>query len=361
MCPTDIVADSGYIYTDNGKYNTRNDKSELYHRSYIINNHRRLDGDTIYYDKKKGIGEAFGKVVIEDSAQQVTLKGNYGYSQEKTNFALLTQHALMIEHSTKDTLYLHADTLITLKDSVYNAVTAFHGVRFYRTDIQGVCDSLYYSTRDSVLCFYGKPILWSDQQQLTGDIMQLYTKNKKADYLHIQKAAMVISQEVDSLYNQLSGKDLKAYFDSGQVTRVEIKGNAETVYLPRDNKHEISGLNRLEGGFLTLYMENKKMKKILVWPQPKGKFYPLDKISSDARYLKNFGWFNDLRPTDPPDVFRKGDNIDAAKIDSIKKRQKHKSTDLINDQKVDINKNGEKSGGDLKTRGSKNKVPRSNK
>ena len=328
FCPTEIVADSGYVYSENGWYNTKTDKSLLLKYSYILNNHRRLTGDSINYDKKGGIGEAFGNVVLIDSTQQITLKGDYGYSNEKTNYALMSQKALMIEHSTKDTLYLHADTLIAGKDSVYDAVKAFHGVRFYRSDMQGVCDSLYYSTRDSVLSFYHEPVLWSEEQQLTGEFIQLYTKNSKPDYLHIQKAAMAISQEGDSLYNQSSGKDLIAYFDSGQVVRVEIKGNAETVYLPRDETKLIIGLNRLEGSSLTLFMENKKMKKIIVWPQPKGTFYPMDKLPPDQRFLKNFAWYQDVRPTGPDDVFREVKVQASPGAGALNERRKVKASSL---------------------------------
>jgi lipopolysaccharide export system protein LptA len=363
MCPTNIVADSGFIYSDNGWYNTRDDKSRLFHRSYIINNHRHLIADTLHYDKKNGIGEAFGNVILTDTVQHITLTGNHGYSNEKTNYALLTQHALMIEHSSKDTLYLHADTLISNRDSIYNAVTAFHGVRFYRTDFQGVCDSLYYSTKDSVLSFYDRPVLWSDQQQLTGEIMNLYTKNKKPDILHIQKAAMVISQEVDSLdqdiyYDQSSGKDLKAYFDSGQVVRVDIKGNAETVYLPRGDYHAIIGLNRLESSSLTLFMENKKMKKIIFLNKPKGKFYPLPKLDPEARYLKNFSWQDKIRPTGPLDVFREISKTDSTNLKSnvLKGREKHKSTDVLNDQKTTkVAKGTGSAKGEMKNNNSKDK------
>ncbi|MCK9311139.1 MAG: hypothetical protein M0P26_02550 [Bacteroidales bacterium] len=335
FCPTEIVADSGYVYSENGWYNTKTDKSLLLKPSYILNNHRRLTGDSINYDNKNGIGEAFGNAVLIDSTQQVTLKGNYGYSEEKTNYALMSDSALMIEHSTEDTLFLHADTLMARQDSIYNEVIAFHGVRFFRSDVQGVCDSLYYSTRDSVLSFYYKPILWSEQQQLTGEFMQLYTKNEEPDYLHIQKAAMVISKEGDSLFNQSSGKDLIAYFDSGQVVRVEIKGNAETIYLPHDESNMIIGLNRLEGSSLNLFMEDKKMKKIIVWPQPKGKFYPMEKLPPEDRYLKNFGWYQSIRPVGSEDVFRK--IVKTTAFETQKGRLKAKA-EAISPIKKDSNK-----------------------
>lgn len=335
-CPTEIKADSGYVYTEKGWYDTKNDNSQLLNRSYVLNNHKRLTGDTLNYDKKNGIGEAFGNVELIDSTQQITFKGEYGYSVEKTEYALIAKKALMIEHSTKDTLYLHADSLITRKDSIFKAVTAYHGVRFYRSDFQGICDSLYYSTRDSVLSFYHKPILWAEGQQLSGDFMELFTKNNTADRLHIQKAAMAISFEEDSLYNQLSGKDLIAYFDSGQVTHIEVKGNAETIFLPRDEKDkQIIGLNRLEGSSLTIFMEKKEMKKITVWPQPKGKFYPLNLLTEDVRYLSNFGWYQDIRPINPLDVLREVKEPVSTKEEPAKGRHSGLASDIpVIDQKT---------------------------
>lgn len=318
--PTDIVSDSGYVYTTKGIYNTNTDKSILYNRSYVISDHRRLTGDTVLFDRKNSIGEAFGNVVLIDTVQQITMIGGYGYSEEKTGYGMMARSPLLIEHSERDTLWLHGDTLMTQQDSIYKAIKAFHGVRFYRSDFQGLCDSLYYSTRDSVLSFYQEPILWSEKQQITGEFIQMHTKNNKPEMLHIQRAAMLISQEGDSLYDQSSGKDLKAYFDSSQVVKVEIRGNAETVYLPRDKDDEIMGLNRLEGSSLDLYRHDEKVKKVVVWPEPKGKFYPLSLLDPEARFLQNFAWYAEARPTSPEDIFRvyKRKPVGNKKLEAIK-------------------------------------------
>lgn len=302
--PTDIVSDSGYVNTSRGWYNTLNQKSMLFDRSYAISNRRYLTGDTLFYDQKNGIGEAYGHVQIEDTTQQITMKGGYGYSEDATGYSLMSRNAVMIEHSNKDTLFMHADSLISSRDSIYKNIYAYHGVRFYRTDFQGVCDSMFYTTRDSILSLYEKPVLWSNQQQMTGNFMQMHTRDNKPLMLHIQKSAMVISQEEDSLYDQTSGKDLKAFFDSSQIVKVEIRGNAETVYLPRGDDKEIIGLNRLEGSSLDLYRKDDKVKKIVVWPEPKGKFYPLDKVDPEAKFLKNFAWHAEARPLNPNDIFR---------------------------------------------------------
>ncbi len=304
---TTIVSDSGYIFARKGWYNTRTEQSHLTDRPYVVSKKRRLTADTLEYNRISTIGVGYNRVVIEDSTHQVTLKGDYGYSDEKKSYALLTKNALLLEHSSKDTLYLHADTLITAKDSVYDNIKAYYGVRFFRSDLQGLCDSMFYSTRDSVLRLYHRPVIWSKQQQLFGEIMSLHTINNKPSWLQVEQLAMVISMEKDSLYNQTSGKELKAYFDStgNHVERVEIEGNAETVYLPKDDKQVIIGLNRLEGSSLTMFLKEDKLQKLIVWPQPKGRFFPLDKLTQEDRYLRHFAWYESFRPKDKQDVFRK--------------------------------------------------------
>lgn len=302
--PTDIYSDSTYIFTSKGNYNTQSDKSVLYNRSFVLSDHKRLTGDTVHYDSRSSIGEAFGNVVLMDTVQKITMIGGYGYSDETKGLGLMARQPLLIEHSSQDTLWLHGDTLKTTQDSLYKVVSAYHHVRFFRNDFQGMCDSLLYSTKDSILSFYNNPVLWAEKQQISGDFIQMHTKQNKPELLHIQKSAILIEQVSDSLFNQTSGKDLKAYFDSGQVVKVEIRGNAETVYLPLDEDNQVTGLNRLEGSSLDLYRANEKVQKIIVWPKPQGKFYPLTMLDSNARYLPNFGWYQEARPTSPEDIYR---------------------------------------------------------
>ncbi len=219
VSPTNIVSDSGYIVARSGWYNTRTEQSHLTDRPYVVSKKRRLTADTLEYNRLSTIGVGYNRVVIEDSTHQVTLKGDYGYSDEKKSYALLTKNALLLEHSSKDTLYLHADTLITSKDSVYDTVKAYYGVRFFRSDLQGLCDSMFYSTRDSVLRLYHRPVIWSKQQQLFGETMALHTTNNKPSWLHVEQLAMVISMEKDSLFNQNQWKRVEGLFRFDRKSR----------------------------------------------------------------------------------------------------------------------------------------------
>jgi hypothetical protein len=170
-----------------------------------------------------------------------------------------------------------------------------------------------------VLQLFGNPILWANNQQISGQQIRLYTKNQQADYMEVEGLALLASKEDSSLYNQSSGRELIAYFENNKVRRVVIEGNPESIYLPRDEKQKILGLNRLENGSLYIYMDQEgKVERLKVSPQPKGKFYPLQLVTEEIKYLEHFSWPIQLRPKGPLDVFRLTDRPRATNMSANK-------------------------------------------
>lgn len=293
------------IYSSKGWYNTATDRSMLLNRSIVKHKDgKTMIGDTIFYDKKKKYGEGFENVVLVDSVQKATLYGDYIYYGEDSKNGLATDSALLMDWSGKDTMYVHADTLFTSKDSIYDVVRGYYHVRIYRNDVQGLCDSLAYSARDSIMNMYHEPVLWSDKNQLSGDFIQAITKNQKVVKINIKDAAMAIQQE-DSLYfNQLSGKEIIAHLDSGQLKKVDVNGNAETIYYPRDEKDStLVGLNKTQSSFVIMYLKNKKVERIVMTSASTGTMYPLTQLSGGDLYLKNYFWLENQRPKSKEDLF----------------------------------------------------------
>ena len=172
--PSDIDSDNNHIYSELGTYNTVTGKAYLYNRSILTNEGKQLTGDTLYYDRDAGTGEAFRNMVMTDTINKNMMTGEYGFYNEKTKFAFATDKAVGIDYSQGDSLFLHGDTLMMRTfyletDTMFREMQAFHKVRFYRTDVQGVADSLVFSTKDSCLTMYHDPILWNKNQQLVGE------------------------------------------------------------------------------------------------------------------------------------------------------------------------------------------------
>lgn len=303
--PSVIVSDSGTVKTSRGWYDTVEDKSLLLDRSQVLSGNRILTGDSIAYDKKIGFGEAFGNMSICDTTQRVTLEGQYGYYNEITEYAFATDSARFLEYSRGDTLFLHADTLEMMTvDSAYREVRAFYGVRFYRTDIQGVCDSMLFNTKDSVLYMFRDPVLWNEQYQLFGDTILVFMNDSAVDYAHVKEYAFSIQHLDSTYYNQLKGSDLKAYFEGEAVNRIDVSGNAESIFYPVENDGLKVGLNETKSGFLSIWMKENKLERLKIWPTPVGSLTPIPDLKPEQKTLKDFVWFDYLRPTDKDDIFR---------------------------------------------------------
>lgn len=302
--PSIIVSDSGTIHSSRGWYNTETNTSLLLDRSEVYSGNRVLIGDSISYNQDEGFGEAFGNMCLRDTAQKVILEGQYGFYNERTEYAFATDSARFLEYSQGDTLYLHADTLeMSTLDSTAREIKAFHGVRFYRFDMQGVCDSMQFNTRDSVLYMYDNPVLWNDQYQLYGDTIEIFMNDSTIEYAHVIQFAFAVQHLDSSYYNQLKGNDLKAYFEGSAVRQIDVEGNAESIFYPLESDGAKIGLNETKSGFLTIWVKENKLEKLKIWPMPLGNLTPIPDLRPEQKTLKDFYWYDYLRPKNKDDIY----------------------------------------------------------
>ncbi|WP_280772660.1 OstA-like protein [Parabacteroides sp. PH5-39] len=302
--PSVIESDSGTIHSSRGWYNTETNVSLLLDRSQVLSGDRLLMGDSIVYDRESGFSEVFGNMFLQDTAQMIILEGKYGYYNEKTEYAFATDSARFLEYSQGDTLYLHADTLLMeTVDSTFREIKAYYGVRFYRIDLQGVCDSMQFNTRDSVLYLYTDPVVWNETYQLYGDTIVVHMNDSTVDYAHVIQFAFAVQEADSSYYNQVKGNDLKAYFNGKSVSRIDVSGNAESIYYPLEDDGAKIGLNETKSAYLSVWLEDNKLEKLKLWPEAEGTLTPIPDLRPDQKTLKDFYWFDYLRPKNKDDIY----------------------------------------------------------
>ncbi len=306
--PSDIVSENNHIYSELGFYNTLTEQAELLNRSVLTNEGKKLTGDSLFYDRFIGYGEAFDNVVMNDTVNMNMLTGDYCYYDELTEFAYATERAVGIDYSQGDSLYIHGDTLqlntyYLNTDSIYRQMRAHYKVRIYRTDVQGVCDSLVFDSRDSCLTMYVDPILWNEDQQLLGEEIKVYMNDSTIDWAHVINQALSVEMKDSIRYNQVAGKEMKAYFENGEMRRVEVIGNVLVVFYPEENDGTMIGMNTSETSLLNIYLQERKIEKMVMSPKSNGILYPLDQSPPDKSKLPTFAWFDYIRPLDKEDIF----------------------------------------------------------
>jgi hypothetical protein len=303
--PTEIVGDSSYIYCEDGWYNTETDISMLKQNALVRNKQQTLTGDSLYYERNTGFGEGFNNIVVSDEQQNIILRGNHALINQKKDSALITQKALFIYVTDDaDSVFVHADTLRAATDANgFRQLRAYYGVQLFKSDLQGVCDSLFYSTSDSILHLYYEPILWSGENQLSANYIEIWTKNKQISQLHMQHSAFMVNQEDSGRFNQIKGKSMIGYFKDNEPYKIDVKGNGQTVYYAKD-KDVLVGVNLAQSSNITIHLKNKKPDDIRFYIKPSGVTYPLDKAPEEELILKDFKWKDNLRPKKKEDIFK---------------------------------------------------------
>ncbi len=321
--PTTIKAENGsnVIYCENGYYNTLTDICQFQKNAYIITNNQTIKGDSIWYNRKTGIGKAMKNVKLIDTTQDITILGDLAIHYEFLDQSMVTGNALFIQAFQEDSLFLHADTLKSIKiyekkeinkknkKSVINSepkqiILAYQHVKFYKNDLQGKCDSLSWSSTDSTMHLYHDPVLWTGGNQLTAKQVSIITSHGKILKLNMDENAFIVAQEDSSRFNQIKGKKMTGYFIKNELNSIYVEGNGQTLYYAKD-KDLIMGVNRTDCSSLLIRLKDQKVKSITFYNHPEATLYPPLDLPPKEALLKDFIWRANEQPKSVNELFIK--------------------------------------------------------
>lgn len=189
------------VRTRNGWYDMKNKKAQFGKRPIMTEGSQQLIGDSVRMDDSTGIATAVGHAIYTDTAQGITLQSGKMFNNKKKNTFLATEHPLLALKQDKDSLFVTADTLMSLRLVDFEAQQkilahqdSLH--RIYTDSIEKVqADSLHRAalakaTRDSIAAANGpvKDTTETDSMQVKdlSDSLRPSTDSGKAglDSLH---------------------------------------------------------------------------------------------------------------------------------------------------------------------------------
>jgi lipopolysaccharide export system protein LptA len=330
---TEVTSKEGVtIKTNLGTYNLNTGEAVFFDGASYQDSARKITGKNIAYDKRSGVVQVSGNGKVVDTANNAILLGNEIYFDTKKEAFLAYQKPVLILYKDKDTTYVAADTLFsglrkydslerrmriskdtlttvvkinaTKKDTAIRYFIGFHNVRIFNDSLQAVSDSLHLSSVDSTFKLFGNPLVWNGKSQISGDTLHLLTKNQKPHLLHVYNNAFVINQVASTLFNQVKGRTLHAYFLNGQIDYVRVRGvPAESILYPQNPDSAFIGLNRSKGDVLEAYFANQAITKIKYINDVTGIMYPFKKIPASVKELAGFLWQNNKRPKTKLELF----------------------------------------------------------
>lgn len=303
--PTVIRGKESTIYCENGWYDTKNNLSKLVRRPRISNAEQIISADSLYYDNNTFFGKAMGHVEIIDTLHRVVISGKRGELWDKKGMAYVTDSALAITYDNNDSLFIHADTMWLNFDSTRQAkiMKAYYGVRFYRKNLQGKCDSLAYDMADSTIRLYENPVLWSGKNQLTSDSIAIVVSGNRIDSLMLYNTAFIVSRDSTETYNQIRGKNMVAYFVKNELVKINVVGNAQTVYYVREEDGYLIGIDLAESSSMTIRISDSEIQNISYQLAVDEDMFPEKELSPQETKLKDFSWQRQIRPKNKMEIF----------------------------------------------------------
>lgn len=319
------------IKTREGYYDKRTGKAEFGQRPVITDKDIQATGGTIISDDSSGITKIFDKgIIIDTSGKRTVLADTIFYDKKNASFLAFAKPLMIIEQEN-DSIFIAADTLFSAKlstlygtkDSVIKKDTlkgvnvidtktkdstdryfeAFRNVRIFSDSLQAVCDSMFYSFRDSVFRLYDEPVVWSKENQITGDTILLYTKNKKADRMQVFKNSFIASIIKPEIFNQVKSTRMDAWFIDGNIDSVRARGSAECIYYIQDEDSAFTGVNQSTAELMDIYFKEQELQRVVFRTAVKGTIWPMKQKSPQEMRLQNFKWRESERPKTRYELF----------------------------------------------------------
>ena len=304
--PSTIKGKESTVYSERGFYNTVTDIAHFIKNAKIIGKTQTIEGDSIYYNKKSGFSSATGNVVVTDSINKTITTGGYAENYEKNDSSFITKRPVAIIINKKDSLFLRADTLLIVGKNKQRILKAFHHVKFYKSDMQGKCDSIVSKDSIGLTSMYKNPILWANTSQITGHIIHFTrnTETKKLDSLKVLNNSLIVQKD-SAGYNQIKGRRILGKFTDNDLRDVDVIGNSEVLYYVRDDNHKLIGINKSTSSSIQFKLKNGDIQTVKFINAPDGITYPLSKLPKNARLLRGFIWRGNERPKTKLDIYRK--------------------------------------------------------
>ena len=297
---------SNYVYTEKGQYKMNSKEVYLNKNSRIHYNGKILTGNTMYYNQNTGFGKAKGNVTLDDPRESRFIKGGYGEIYELKDSAMITEKPYAVKIFKNDSIYFSAERILAYQkpDSLNikkSFLRAFHKARMFKSNAQARADSLSFNETDGELHLIRKPILWTGERQVTGDIIKAYfnTKNENLDSLKVIGNALAISK-VDSIslkdeFNQVKGKYMTVYFKENEIRLAKVTENAQAITYAENENSQTKKMDRIgialsSCGEIEALFEERKVHIIACNIGANTDIYPMSQIAPEKRKFPDFNW-----------------------------------------------------------------------
>lgn len=353
------------------KYNEDTEEVSIVGNAILDSEDTSINAATFDFDDKTG------KAIIKEDVVFVSKKDSVSVfsdllevdNEDKSYVASGESRPYMLRFIDGDSLFLSGDTLhvqeridsildtanVFLTLDTINVFKAYYDVRILSEEFQAVSDSMYYDSKDSLFTLYDNPIMWSDSMQFTADTIKIRLAEEGIETVFLNGDGMIIELIDGDYFNQLKAKFIEASIDSGAISFMEMKQNAESNYYIMDDEDAFIGLNHTLCNRMTFFFDDGEMSDIKFYQQPTSVLTPVQKLSQDQLFLQNFNWNLSLKPNSLEDLLKEKEIVEISTPVQAELNPDAPEAPKLPKGEVEQNAKGKgsKSGGDKSGKGAK--------
>ncbi|WP_019038066.1 OstA-like protein [Psychroflexus tropicus] len=317
--PSTITSETSVVYCERGFYDTRQDNGFFVKNSTVNYENRKLEGDSIYFDRPTGFASATNNIKVTDTVNQSIITGHYAEVFRMKDSLFITKNPLAATKQENDSVYIASDTLMVTGEVDNRNIKAFYDARIFKSDLSGKADSIHSNEKTGLTKMLGEPILWSGESQITGDTIHLLsnTETEKLDSLKVFYNAYMIQKDSIEGYNQIKGKELYGLFENNEIYEVDVIKNTESLFYIRDDVGDLVGINKSLSAKIKMLLENQEIIDVYYYNEVDSKTHPSSQFPENEKELKNFNWRGEERLVSKSDLFKNRDSIELPKIQGI--------------------------------------------
>lgn len=328
------LKDGEIVYADDGGTYVTDRKQVTYKSGKIDTEDYEIFGDDLFFDDIRQLSTAKGNVILVSKEDDLVIFGDHAISSKEKGYTKVWGNTLLMKPFETDTLFLTADTLKSVDADIdsLKRILAFNKVKFYKTDLQGIADSLAYFNADSILHFYQDPVMWNEKSQMVADTIKAHIKNSTIERILMRHNSFVISEDTVANHNQIKGRNMTALFVNDQMDKLLVEGNAESIYFVLDEEDDFYfvGMNRIICSDMQVIFIDGEIDNYSAYVKPDAKFIPPHELNEPERRLPGYAW----RPKERPkreDVVSKENRLDFTQ-----RVKQHLKPDRENEKVVNI-------------------------
>ncbi|MDR7129364.1 lipopolysaccharide export system protein LptA [Algoriphagus sp. 4150] len=322
-----ISKDGNTLDAQKGSFYETQEKKFRFYDGVVETETSRVKAMELFYSELDAYYKGIEDVRVLNKERQVEVFGDEGEYWDERKHSLVHGNALVRRYFEKDTLYMASDSLISQDGEADSMkyLLAFRSVKLVKTDMSGIADSLAYNYSDSSIQLFKDPVMWNQKSQITADSMVFYIANEELDRVFMKDKVFVITQDTISNFNQMKGRRMFGYFENGQMDRIDIDGNGESLYFALQSDTISQGINKTLSANIKLRFKEGVIQRVTYGVKPDGKFTPFQLVNEDNSRLEGFVWRFEEKPTiEDIDAWRKPEEIDP------------KAENLFNDPEVKL-------------------------